>query len=100
MKDLFNSLNKANRLMNTANNTAHNVSRTKNTIDRIGNSGKQSAQQKAAAKAQDWKCECGKKNSSKFCENCGKSKPACPKCGTAATGAKFCAECGTRMTDA
>ncbi len=49
-----------------------------------------------------WTCECGTKNSGKFCMNCGKPKPAsqpaggwtCPKCGASNAG-KFCMECGT-----
>ena len=47
-----------------------------------------------------WTCECGTKNTGKFCMNCGKPKPqdqgswTCPSCGTANTG-KFCMECGT-----
>jgi len=55
----------------------------------------------AAAGADSWTCECGTKNTGKFCANCGKPKPA-PKpaadswtceCGTVNTG-KFCANCG------
>ena len=61
----------------------------------------QQQQQAAAAQAAgSWKCECGAVNTGKFCQECGKPKPAdngawvCPKCGTRNTG-KFCAECGT-----
>ncbi len=44
-----------------------------------------------------WMCSCGEQNSSKFCSNCGKSKPSnegwqC-ECGTINKG-KFCVECG------
>lgn len=45
-----------------------------------------------------WKCECGAKNTGKFCEECGRQKPtstqgwAC-SCGTMNKG-KFCMECG------
>ena len=47
-----------------------------------------------------WTCECGAVNTGKFCNECGKQRPApaetwtCGKCGTVNTG-KFCAECGT-----
>jgi len=94
MRDL---LNKANRLMNTANNTAYNVNRTKSNVDRLNRDSKNAKQQKEAQKALEWKCVCGKKQTSKFCDNCGKSKPACPNCGAAPTGSKFCGECGTAM---
>lgn len=54
-------------------------------------------------KADTWRCECGAENSGKFCNQCGKPKPApaaetkaqgwtC-ECGTVNTG-KFCQECG------
>ncbi len=61
----------------------------------------QAAQQAAAAPADGWTCSCGQTgNTGKFCQACGKPKPA-PKmqgawtcsCGALATG-KFCPECG------
>ncbi len=60
----------------------------------------QQAQQQAPA-ADVWTCECGTKNTGKFCGNCGKTRPApAPApgswkcvCGAMNTG-KFCAECG------
>jgi len=96
MRDL---LNKANQIMNTANNTAYNANRTKNTMSRMTDSAKRSKEQKVAEKALEWKCECGKKTSSKFCDSCGKAKPACPNCGAAPTGGKFCGDCGSAMEE-
>ena len=61
----------------------------------------QAAQQQQAvaqAAAGGWKCECGAENSGKFCQNCGKPKPApvgvwkC-ECGAENSG-KFCQNCG------
>ncbi|MGN0634129.1 MAG: SPFH domain-containing protein [Oscillospiraceae bacterium] len=55
----------------------------------------------AAPSADSWTCECGETNTGKFCQGCGKPKPA-PKpaadtwtcsCGAQNTG-KFCIECG------
>lgn len=47
-------------------------------------------------KPESWVCECGAKNTGKFCSECGKPRPAgkwtC-KCGAENTG-KFCSECG------
>ncbi len=46
-----------------------------------------------------WKCECGAENTGKFCQNCGKAKPAPVQaewkcsCGAVNTG-KFCTNCG------
>jgi len=90
-------LNKANRLMNTANNTAWNVQRTKQTVDRFGSDRRNAKQQQVAQQSLEWNCVCGKKVASKFCDNCGKAKPACPSCGAAATGSRFCGECGSAM---
>ena len=51
-----------------------------------------------APSASAWKCGCGTTNTGKFCENCGKPKPAdnigwtC-SCGAVNKG-KFCQECG------
>ncbi len=49
------------------------------------------------ANADEWTCSCGKKNSGKFCMECGKPKPSSEvwicSCGTENTG-KFCIECG------
>jgi len=54
----------------------------------------QQAQQVAAG---TWKCECGVDASGKFCNECGKSKPASDNwvcvCGVETKG-KFCNECG------
>lgn len=51
----------------------------------------------AAAPAGSWTCACGTVNTGKFCQNCGKSKPAASgwtcSCGTVNTG-KFCQNCG------
>jgi len=46
-----------------------------------------------------WTCECGAVNTGKFCNECGKPRPAAPEtwtcsCGTVNTG-KFCSECGS-----
>ena len=44
-----------------------------------------------------WTCECGARNTGKFCSECGKPKPQSDKwvcqCGAENTG-KFCSECG------
>ncbi len=67
----------------------------------------QQQQQPAAAPANGWTCECGTVNTGKFCQNCGKTKPApaastnswkCA-CGTTNTG-KFCDNCGAKMPEA
>ena len=56
------------------------------------------AQPAPAAKADGWTCACGTVNTAKFCQNCGKPKPApadswtC-SCGMVNSG-KFCLECG------
>ena len=48
--------------------------------------------------ASGWTCECGQKNTGKFCSNCGKPMPqeitewTC-ECGQKNTG-KFCTNCG------
>ncbi len=55
-----------------------------------------------------WICpDCGKTATGKFCNECGRRRPApaaaeswiCPKCGNTATG-KFCNECGQSRNDA
>jgi membrane protease subunit (stomatin/prohibitin family) len=58
------------------------------------------AQQQAApapAPANAWTCSCGAQNTGKFCQNCGKPRPASGEwtceCGTKNTG-KFCQNCG------
>ncbi len=47
---------------------------------------------------QEWICECGVKNSGKFCAECGKPRPQEPESWTCACGqvnsGKFCSECG------
>lgn len=105
MKDLLNKLNQANRVMNTANRTVYNVSETKRNVNRLtGNAGtrtkplSENARNANSAVSDEWKCECGKKMSSKFCDNCGSSKPACPGCGADVSGKNFCPECGTRLS--
>lgn len=66
------------------------------------NQGPQTAQQQnagTAANADTWTCECGAKNTGRFCSECGKAKPAakyCPNCGKPVAG-KFCSECGTQV---
>lgn len=62
--------------------------------------------QKQAADARDattWKCSCGKTNTGRFCDECGKPKPEAPgewkcKCGKVNTG-KFCDECGSPRSE-
>ena len=57
------------------------------------------AQQNQQSSANSWTCECGTANTGRFCQNCGKAKPApantwtC-QCGTTNTG-RFCQNCGT-----
>lgn len=55
---------------------------------------------------QEWTCTCGKKNSGKFCEECGTKKEdalnaqngKCPKCGNSVDADdKFCGECGEKL---
>lgn len=49
----------------------------------------------------EWVCECGTKNTGKFCSNCGKkheTNRVCPKCGTVnEITSKFCNECGEKL---
>lgn len=45
-----------------------------------------------------WICQCGSRNTGKFCSECGSARPAaglwtCAACGNTGTG-KFCSECG------
>ncbi len=80
------------------------------------------AQNQAGAQYQEvttakegWTCECGKKNTGKFCSECGKPAPApanawtcecgavntgkfCPECGKPAPAADWTCECGTVNT--
>jgi membrane protease subunit (stomatin/prohibitin family) len=63
------------------------------------NKGQQPPQQPQPQAANEWTCECGAKNTGKFCNECGKPKPApvvetwtC-ECGAENKG-KFCSECG------
>jgi hypothetical protein len=89
-------LNQANNLMSTANRTAWNIQSTQRNVQAIGDRNRR----KAAQAALNWKCDCGRRNTTNFCDSCGKSKPACPKCGAFPTGSKFCGQCGTPMTAA
>lgn len=58
------------------------------------------ANSRQQSNANSWTCTCGTSNTGKFCQNCGKSKPApagswtC-QCGTVNTG-NFCQNCGNR----
>ncbi len=57
-----------------------------------------SSSQTSIGDANLWTCDCGAKNSGKFCTNCAKAKPASPNqwtcsCGTVNSG-KFCHNCG------
>ena len=88
MKNILNSLN---NVLNTANRTASTVNRTKSMAKTVTGAGKDKQKEPV------WKCACGKKNSAKFCEKCGKPKPVCPQCGVDIKGAKFCPECGTAI---
>jgi len=60
----------------------------------------QQRQQNQQINANSWICTCGTSNTGKFCQNCGKAKPApagswtC-QCGTVNTG-NFCQNCGNR----
>jgi membrane protease subunit (stomatin/prohibitin family) len=84
--------------------TVTDVSRAKNDISRtVGGSTnvKNSRDKKSNTKfepQQDvgWTCSCGVISRSKFCGECGKPRPECPKCGVV-TLAKFCEECGTKL---
>lgn len=54
----------------------------------------------AAPSAESWTCSCGTTNTSKFCVECGKPKPAPAVGWTCSCGAvnlgKFCPECGAK----
>lgn len=45
-----------------------------------------------AESSNEWTCECGAKNTGKFCSECGKAKPEAP-------AAKFCKKCGTKLAE-
>lgn len=52
------------------------------------------------AQADGWSCSCGAVNTGKFCQECGKPKELkCSQCGFAPTGdaPKFCPECGNKF---
>lgn len=54
------------------------------------------------AEESEWICECGTKNTGKFCTNCGKIRPEakfCPGCGRKIDNPndKFCPECGHKL---
>lgn len=58
-----------------------------------------------ASSPEAWTCACGAENSGNFCSACGSKRPEearnkfCANCGSAVTpGAKFCSECGTRLS--
>jgi membrane protease subunit (stomatin/prohibitin family) len=60
--------------------------------------GQQQQQQQQGA-VSSWTCSCGTKNTGRFCDECGKEKPAedgwkC-SCGAVNKG-KFCKECGAK----
>ena len=62
----------------------------------------QPVQQAAPAPAaNEWTCSCGKKNTAKFCSECGSKKPepavgwTC-SCGVSGNLGKFCSECGSK----
>lgn len=55
-----------------------------------------------------WTCECGQAgNTTKFCPNCGKPRPAptapagwtCPNCGKAGIATNFCPDCGAKKPE-
>jgi len=54
------------------------------------------------ADGETWTCECGSVNTSPFCPECGKPRPAdrwfCPECG-AENHSKFCVKCGTKRPE-
>ena len=64
----------------------------------MGQQQQQQAAAPAAPKADGWTCSCGTVNTAKFCQNCGKPKPAPAETWTCSCGAvnsgKFCLECG------
>lgn len=50
-------------------------------------------------KSEEWECECGSRNTGKYCAQCGKEKPSkgkkCLMCRTInPENAKYCIECG------
>lgn len=60
----------------------------------------------AVPATEGWDCTCGQKGiTSKFCPECGSSKPAptktwdCPACGARCLTGKFCPECGTKCPE-
>ncbi len=57
----------------------------------------------AAPPANAWACACGKSNTSNFCNECGKPKPADSNGWTCSAGhsnkGKFCAECGEKKPE-
>jgi membrane protease subunit (stomatin/prohibitin family) len=101
---IFDKLNKVNRAVNTVGNTTRTINQTTRSVNNLSHNSQvrkqqkqRAANEKAAVKALEWKCVCGKTAKTKFCDSCGKAKPACPGCGADSTGAKFCGECGTPM---
>ncbi len=66
----------------------------------VASANAQQRQQNQSANVNSWNCSCGTSNTGKFCQNCGKAKPApagswtC-QCGTVNTG-NFCQNCGNR----
>ena len=58
-------------------------------------------QQQQQEEQNTWQCECGHRNTGRFCSECGKPRPlsgrwVCPKCAAINTG-KFCSECGEKQ---
>ena len=89
-------LRKFNKNMQEVNRTGNTVSQTQRTAGRM-KPAKKSKPSKGKAEKEEtgaWKCRCGAKSTVKFCGECGKPKPVCPKCG-ADIKTKFCGECGT-----
>ncbi|MCL2097087.1 MAG: hypothetical protein FWH10_09350 [Oscillospiraceae bacterium] len=101
---LLKSINNATRTVNSVKNTANNVKRTAGSI--TGNKNAKPSKQQKQGKDAAWDCECGVKNTTKFCGGCGKSAPtelACPKCKWKRplenSGMKFCGNCGAQLEE-
>lgn len=68
------------------------------------NAQQQAAPPQAASPAtESWTCSCGESNTSKFCSNCGSTKPVATdgwtcSCGSVNKG-KFCSNCGSKKPE-